>query len=130
MTDQDQFAVPSADGAREETPVADADAAASAVGGAGAHETSTQVEAGLVRSVRYGRIIVGAAVVGGVIAAIAALFFPVAPDATYDLGQAVGLSLVVGAVIGLALGALLSLLLGLTVRRRRGAAIVVLTDVR
>lgn len=94
------------------------------------HETRTRVEVGLERSVRYGRIIVTAAAVGAVIAAVSALFFPVADDADYELGQIVGLMAVVGAAVGLALGALLALALGISARRRRGAAIAVQTDVR
>ncbi|MBO1901637.1 hypothetical protein J4H92_06685 [Leucobacter weissii] len=88
------------------------------------------VEVGLERSVRYGRIITVAIVLGAVIGAAAALFFPVGPEADYELGQVVGLMVVVGGAIGLALGAVLALVLGLIARRRRGAALAVLTDVR
>lgn len=88
------------------------------------------VEVGLQRSVRYGRILIGAAALGALIGAIASLFFPVAEGADYELGQVAGLMAVVGGAIGLALGALLSLLLGIVARRNRGAAIAVQTDVR
>lgn len=93
-------------------------------------ETRTQVEVGLERSVRYLRIMLVFAGIGAVVAAVAALFFPVAEDADYELGQVVGLMLVVGAVVGLTLGALLALLLGLVAKRSKGAAIAVQTDVR
>ena len=108
---------------------AQAHAAAEAVP-APAVETSIQVEVGLERSVRHLRIMLVFAALGAVVAAIAALMFPVAEGADYELGQAVGLMLVVGAVIGFALGALLSLILGLAAKRNRGAAIAVQTDVR
>lgn len=92
-----------------------------------AHEP---VEVELRRSVRYGRIITSAVVLGIVLGVIVSLFFPVAEDANYELGQVVGLMAVVGGAIGLVLGALFSLLLGIAASRKRGAAIVVQTDVR
>lgn len=93
-------------------------------------ETQTQLEVGLVRSVRHLRIMLVVAALGAVVGAVSALVFPVAEGADYELGQVVGLSLVIGAVIGLALGALLALILGLVAKRNRGAAIAVQTDVR
>lgn len=93
-------------------------------------ETRTEVEVGLQRSVRYGRIIIGAAILGAVLAAIAALLFPVLPDAEYELGQIVGFMTLIGAAIGLALGAVLALVLGRIAKRQTGAAIAVRTDVR
>lgn len=92
-----------------------------------AHE---EVEVGLVRSVRHGRIILTAVVVFAVLGMIAAMFFPVAEDAEYTLGQVVGYMAVVGAIIGLVLGSLLALLLGLIAKRRRGEARAVQVDVR
>lgn len=92
-------------------------------------ETRSRVEVGLVRSVRYGRVIVVFAALGAVVAGVAALFFPVAEDADYELGQVVGLMVVVGGAIGLSVGAILSLLLGLVARRKRGEALAVHTDV-
>lgn len=88
------------------------------------------VQVAIERSVRIGPIIIGLAVLGIVAGALASLFFPVEEGANYTLGQAAGLMAVVGGVIGLAVGALLSLMLTLMVRRQRGAAIVVQTDVR
>ncbi|MBN9612278.1 MAG: hypothetical protein J0H64_02215 [Actinobacteria bacterium] len=110
--------------------VAAAEAVATEAGMPDPVETDTQMEVALVRSVRYGPIIVAGTALGAVIAAIAALFFPVAPDAEYELGQAVGVALVVGAVIGLTLSALLTLLLGRIAKRNQGAALAVLTDVK
>ncbi len=92
-----------------------------------AHEP---IEVGLQRSVRYGRILVVASVLGALFGAVASLFFPVAEGADYELGQVIGLMVVVGGAIGLALGALLSLVLGLVAARKRGAAIAMQTDVR
>jgi len=115
-----------------ESPREDAETEAPAPGSEAhdAVETETRVEVGLVRSVRYGPIILVGTAIGALVAGVAALFFPVQPDADYELGQAVGLSLVAGAVIGLTLSALLTLLLGLVAKRNRGAALAVLTDVR
>lgn len=88
------------------------------------------VEVELQRSVRIGRIIVVAIALGIVLGALASLFFPVAQDAEYELGQVTGLTAVVGGAIGLGVGAILSLLLGIVARRKRGAAIAVQTDVK
>lgn len=88
------------------------------------------VQVELRRTVRHGRIIVGATVIGIVLGAVISLFFPVLEGANYELGQVVGLMAVVGGAIGLVIGALLSLLLGVIAGRKRGAAIAVQTDVR
>lgn len=92
--------------------------------------TSTEMEVGLQRTVRIGPIMIGAAVLGAVVAAVAALFFPISEEADYTMGQVVGFVAVLGAAIGLALGAVLSLILVGVARRHRGAAIAVHTDVR
>lgn len=88
------------------------------------------VEVELRRSVRYGRVIVSAVVVGIIAGIITSLFFPVMEDANYELAQIAGLMAVVGGVAGLIIGTLLSLLLGIIAGRKRGAAIAVQTDVR
>lgn len=93
-------------------------------------ETRREVQVGLQRSVRYGRIIVGGMVLGIIVAVIVAMMLPVAPDADYELGQVVGFSALIGAAIGLAAGAVFGLILGVVAKRQRGAAIAVLTDVR
>lgn len=88
------------------------------------------VQVELRRSVRYGRIIIGAVVLGIVAGAVISMFFPVVEGANYELGQVAGLMAVVGGAIGLVVGALLALLLGLIAGRKRGAALAVQTDVR
>lgn len=88
------------------------------------------VEVELRRSVRYGRIIIGAVVLGALIGAIASLFFPVHEGANYELGQVAGLMLVVGGAVGLILGSIFALVLGIVAGRKRGAALAVQTDVR
>lgn len=88
------------------------------------------VEVELQRSVRYARVLIGATVIGVILGAVVSLFFPVAEDADYTLGQVAGLSAVIGGVIGLAVGAILALLLGIIAKRSRGAALAVQTDVR
>ena len=93
-------------------------------------ETRIEIEVGLQRSVRYGRVIIGAAIVCAVIAAVASFFFPLAPDADYEVAQVAGFMLLIGAAVGLALGAILALILGQIAKRHRGAAIAVHTDVR
>lgn len=88
------------------------------------------VQVELRRSVRYGRIIIGAVVLGIIAGAVISLFFPVLEGANYELGQVAGLMAVVGGAVGLVIGALLSLLLGAVAGRKRGAALAVQTDVR
>jgi len=93
-------------------------------------ETATTLEVGLERSVRYGPILIGGAIIGAVIAAVVALLFPISEDAEYTMGQVVGFVAVLGGAAGLALGAVLALVLGRVAKRSRGAGIAVLTDVR
>jgi len=88
-----------------------------------------QEEVQLVRTVRYGRLLVAGAIVGAVIAGVVAMLLPVPDGATYELGQAVGVALIAGAIIGLALGGALALLLGLVAKRSRGAALAMHSDV-
>lgn len=78
----------------------------------------------LQRSVRYGRLLIGGAVVGGLIGALATTFFPIAEGSAYSLGQIAGFMLLVGAVVGLAIGGILSLVLTLVARRNRGTGVV------
>lgn len=93
-------------------------------------ETRSTVEVGLVRSVRFGPIMIGGAIIGALVCAVIALGFPVIEGADYTMGQVIGFVAVLGAVLGLTLGAVLSLILVRVARRKRGAAIAVLTDVR
>ena len=90
------------------------------------HEQTVEIE----RSVRYGRIIVGAAVLGGLIAALGCVFFPIAEESNFTMGLIMGFMAVIGAAIGLVIGALLSLILALTVRRRRGRGVAIQADIR
>lgn len=129
----------------EPASAADSDAVGSAAANASEHgaaeaagvgeatvetQTQTQMEVGLVRSVRHLRIMLIFTALGAVVGAISALLFPVQEDGDYELGQVVGLAAVFGAVAGLAIGTLIALILGLLVKRSKGAAIAVQTDVR
>jgi hypothetical protein len=82
----------------------------------------------VVRSVRFGRVIIGGAVVGAVIATALTLSFPVASQ-DYTLGQVTGFMALVGAAIGLALGSVLALILNRAVSNRRGTAVAKHSDV-
>lgn len=86
------------------------------------HETQATVE--LQRSVRYGRLLIGGAVVGAAIASLGSLFFPVEEGALYSIGQIMGFMLLIGGAIGLALGGVLALILNLSAKRQRGTAVV------
>ena len=78
----------------------------------------------LQRSVRYGRLLIGCAVVGALIASLITIFFPVVDGKFYTLGQIAGFMLLVGGVIGLAVGGILSLILTIVARRNRGTGVV------
>lgn len=80
------------------------------------------------RSVRYGRVVVGTAILGALVATFLTLAFPVASK-EYTLGQVVGFMALVGAAIGLALGAVLSLILTRVARRQQGTAVAKHSDV-
>ena len=84
----------------------------------------------LERTVRYGRILIVATVIGAVVAALITLMFPIPPDENYTMGQIVGFMLVAGAAVGLALGAILALVLGRVAKRHRGSGVAIQTDVR
>lgn len=88
------------------------------------------IEVGLERSVRIGRIIITATILGALIGAGWSLLFPVVQSANYEMRHAVGIAAVYGAAIGLTLGALFALFLGIFARRKKGEAIAVQTDVR
>lgn len=91
-------------------------------------ETEQQVV--LQRTVRYGRLLIGGAVIGALVGMLLSLLFPVAEDAEYTMGQAVGFMAVIGGAIGLGLGGVLALLLGLIAKRQRGTGIAIQADVR
>lgn len=83
----------------------------------------------VVRSVRFGRVIIGGAVFGAAVASLLTLAFPVA-GADYTLGQAVGFMALIGAGIGLALGSVFALILNRAVANRSGTAVAKRSDVR
>ncbi|QIM17997.1 MFS transporter [Leucobacter coleopterorum] len=90
----------------------------------------SEIEVTLQRSVRVGRVIIGAAIVGGVVAALAALFFPIDEKADYTMGQVMGFSALIGIAAGLGIGALLVLILNAAAKRRRGTGVAIQSDVR
>ena len=90
----------------------------------------TPREVSLQRSVRYGRILIVAALLGAVLGAVACLLFPIAEDAEYTMGQVVGFMVLIGGAIGLAVGGILSLVLGAVARRQRGTGVAIQEDVR
>ncbi|MFC5337974.1 hypothetical protein [Leucobacter denitrificans] len=87
-----------------------------------ASETQQTVE--LQRSVRYGRLLIGGAILGGALGALITLFFPIPEGALYTMRQIAGFMLLIGAVIGLAIGGVLSLVLTAVAKRKRGTAVV------
>lgn len=80
------------------------------------------------RSVRFGRVIIGTAVLGALVATFITLLFPV-NEAEYTLGQVVGFMALVGAAIGLALGAVFALVLNRIAGKQQGTAIAKHDDV-
>lgn len=79
---------------------------------------------------RYGRVLIGAAILGAAIASLLSVLFPITEDADYTMAQVVGFMALIGGAIGLGLGGVLSLILGIAARRRRGAGVAIQTDVR
>lgn len=92
--------------------------------------TEEQVDVSIQRSVRFGRLLIVGAIIGGVLAVILTLLRPVDPEALYEMRQIAGFMLVLGAAIGLFAGALLGLILNLFARRKRGSGVAVHTDVQ
>ena len=82
----------------------------------------------LRRSVRYGRLLIGGAVLGALVASLITIFTPIPDGALYTLGQITGFMLLIGGVIGLAIGGLLALLLTLVARRQHGTGAVVAVE--
>ena len=87
-----------------------------------ASETQQTVE--LRRTVRYGRLLIGGAIVGAAIASLVTLLFPIAEGAMYTLGQVTGFMLLIGGVIGLALGGVVALVLTSVAKRNQGTGVV------
>lgn len=84
----------------------------------------------LERTVRFGRILIVAGLIGAILAAMITLMFPVDPEEHYTMGQIVGFMLVIGAVAGLAVGSILSLILARLAKRHRGSGVAIQADVR
>lgn len=82
----------------------------------------------VVRSVRFGRVIIGGAVLGAVLATLITLSFPVL-STDYTMGQAVGFIALIGAGIGLAVGSALALILARVAAKRHGTAVAKRSDV-
>lgn len=82
----------------------------------------------VVRSVRFGRVIIGTALLGVFVATVLTLSFPVASQ-DYTLGQVVGFMALIGAAVGLALGSGLALVLNRAVSKKRGTAVAKHSDV-
>ena len=127
MSTADAVIPESADSAQSTAPEgAEADASTQVA-------TVTEVEVGVRRSVRYGRVVVGFAILGGLVAAIACLFLPIQNNPAvgdYSMAQVAGFAGMLGAGVGLMLGGILAVILGAVARRRTGSATAVLTDVR
>lgn len=90
--------------------------------------TVTEEKVEVIRSVRFGRIIVGGAVLGAAVAALVTLSFPVVSQ-DYTMGQVVGFMSLIGAGIGLGVGGALSLILARVAARRYGTAVAKHSDV-
>lgn len=91
-------------------------------------ETSSEETVELRRSVRFGRVIIGGAVLGALIATLVTLSFPVM-SVDYTMGQAVGFMALVGAALGLAAGAFLALILNWVAAKKSTTAVARRTDV-
>lgn len=78
----------------------------------------------LRRSVRYGRLLIGGAIVGALAGSLLALLFPVPEGALYSVRQIAGFMLVIGGAVGLLLGAVLALILSAAAKRQHGSAVV------
>lgn len=80
------------------------------------------------RSVRFGRVIIGTAVLGALVATVLTLLFPV-NEAEYTLTQIVGFMALVGGTVGLAVGSILALILNRIAGKQQGTAIAKRSDV-
>lgn len=87
-------------------------------------------EVTLQRSVRVGRVVIGTAIAGALVAALLSLVFPVEEGAEYTLGEVTGFAALIGAAIGLGLGGLLVIVLGAVAKRQRGTGVAIQSDVR
>ena len=87
-------------------------------------------EVTLQRSVRVGRVVIGAAIAGALIAMLLSLLFPVEEGAEYTLGEVTGFAGLIGAAIGLGIGGLLVIVLNAVAKRQRGTGVAIQSDVR
>lgn len=78
----------------------------------------------LRRSVRYGRLLIGGAIVGGLIGSLLALTFPVPEGALYSVRQIAGFMLIIGGAVGLAISAVFALILSAVAKRKHGIGVV------
>lgn len=83
----------------------------------------------IVRSVRFVRLLLVGAVIGGVLAVLVTLTMPMQEGSLYTMGQISGFMLVFGAVIGMAMGGVLGLILNLVARKKVGRGEAVYTSV-
>ncbi|WP_336652772.1 MULTISPECIES: hypothetical protein [unclassified Leucobacter] len=90
----------------------------------------TEHEVVLQRTVRYGRVLIGGAVLGAIVAMLTCLLFPVPEDAEYTMAQAVGISAIIGGAIGLGIAGLFSIVLGFLAKRGSGVGVAIQRDVR
>lgn len=87
-----------------------------------ASETQQTVE--LQRSVRYGRLLIGGAIIGALLATLVTLLSPIPQKAMYTMAQISGFMLLIGGVVGLALGGVVALILTAVAKRRRGTGVL------
>lgn len=91
---------------------------------------SVEVEVGIERAVRWGRLLVVCAFIGGVVAVMITLMFPVEEGSLYEMRQIAGFMLLIGAAFGLVLGAVLGLILNISAKKKRGTGVAIHTDVQ
>ena len=92
--------------------------------------TEREQQVTLVRSVRYGRVVVGTAILGAALLSLASLFFPVGPESEYSMAQVVGFMALIGGALGLGLGAIIAVIMTAAAKRKRGIAVAIQTDVQ
>lgn len=92
--------------------------------------TTTEQTVELQRSVRYGRILIGAAIIGAAVLSLLSLLTPLSPENDYSMPQVVGFMALIGAALGLGIGALLCVVLTAVAKRKHGSGVAIQTDVR
>lgn len=112
------------------TPEATPEAAVPAAAESAPVIEEAEREVTLQRSVRVGRVVIGAAIAGALIAMLLSLLFPVEEGADYTLGEVTGFAALIGAAIGLGVGGLLVIVLSAVAKRQRGTGVAIQSDVR